>query len=346
MEIAIEGVARAAVRGEERRRLYRAAPLAKLLALFAIAAVCSGIADAQSYPSRPIRLIVPWPAGGGVDTAARMIAEPLAQRLGQPIFIDNRPGAAGNIGTAAAAHEKADGYTLLMASLSPHSVNPHLYDNLGFEPIKDFAPIALVYTVPSFLVVPAASSANSAQELVALAKASPGKLNFGSGGPGSSQHLFGVMFNSATKIDTVHIAYKGTSPAEQGLVSGQVDYMLDPPTCLPFVTAGRLKALAVAAPKRNAELPNVPTLDEVGIKGVYTLTYYGVAAPANTPRDIVVKLNAEINAILKTDDMRARLAKLAAEPGNGTPEEFGQFMESELKRYGEIVRVSGAKAVE
>ena len=153
------------------------------------------------------------------------------------------------------------------------------------------------------------------------------------------------MFNTATKIDTVHISYKGTSPAEQGLVAGQIDYMLDPPTCLPFVTAGRLKALAVAAPTRNAELPNVPTLDKLGIKNVYTLTYYGVAAPAGTPKEIVTRLNAEINAILKTDDMRARLAKLAAEPGRGTPEEFGQFMESEMKRYGEIVRISGAKAV-
>jgi tripartite-type tricarboxylate transporter receptor subunit TctC len=200
--------------------------------------------------------------------------------------------------------------------------------------------------VPSFLVVPAAFPANSAQELVALAKASPGKLNFGSGGPGSSQHLFGVMFNTAAKIETTHISYKGTSPAEQGLVAGQVDYMLDPPTCLPFVQAGRLKALAVAAPKRNPELPNVPTLDEVGIKGVYTLTYYGVAAPAGTPKDIVARLNTEINAILRTDDMRGRLAKLAAEPGSGTPEEFGQFMESEMKRYGEIVKLSGAKAVE
>jgi len=316
------------------------------LAVLAVVAASAGLAHAQAWPTRPIKLIVPWPAGGGVDTAARMISEPLAQRLGQPIVVDNRPGAAGNIGTALAAQEKPDGHTLLMASLSPHSVNPHLYAKLGFEPIKDFAPVALVYTVPSFLVVPAASPANSAQELVALAKASPGKLNFGSGGPGSSQHLFGVMFNTATQIDTVHISYKGTSPAEQGLVAGQIDYMLDPPTCLPFVTAGRLKALAVAAPKRNPELPNVPTLDELGIKGVYTLTYYGVAAPANTPKEIVAKLNAEINAILKTDDMRARLAKLAAEPGSGTPEQFGQFMESEMKRYGEIVRISGAKAVE
>jgi tripartite-type tricarboxylate transporter receptor subunit TctC len=314
--------------------------------LAAVVFAFTGLATAQSYPSRPIKLLVPWPAGGGVDTAARMIAEPLAKRLGQPIVVDNKPGSAGNIGTAQVTREKADGYTLLMGSLSPHAVNPHLYDNLGFEPIKDFAPVALVYTVPSFLVVPASSAANNPQDLVALAKAQPGKLNFGSGGAGSSQHLFGVMFNTATKIDALHVPYKGTSPAEAALVAGEVDYMLDPPTALPFVAAGRLKALAVAAPTRSSALPNVPTLDELGIKGVHTLTYYGVLAPAGTPKDIVDKLNVEINAILKSDEMRARLTKLAAEPGTGSAEDFGRFMEAELKRYGEIVKISGAKAVQ
>jgi tripartite-type tricarboxylate transporter receptor subunit TctC len=316
------------------------------VALVALVIVFAGVVQAQTYPNRPIKLIVPWPPGGGVDTAARMIADPLAQRLGQPIVVENRPGAAGNIGTAMVKLEKADGYTLLMGSLSPHAVNPHLYDNLGFEPIKDFAPVALVYTVPSFLVVPSASPARTPQELVALAKAQPGKLNFGSGGAGSSQHLFAVMFNTATKIDAVHVSYKGTSPAEAALVAGQVDYMLDPPTCLPFVQAGRLKALAVAAPKRSTAMPDVPTLDEVGIKGVHTLTYYGVLAPAGTPKDVVNKLNAEINAILRSDDTRGRLMKLAAEPGTGSPEDFGRFMESELQRYGEIVRLSGAKGVQ
>lgn len=306
----------------------------------------AGLAQAQNYPTKPIRLIVPWPAGGGVDTAARIVAEPLAQRLGQAVVVENRPGAAGNIGTALAAREKADGYTLLMASLSPHAVNPHLYDKLGFEPIKDFAPVALVYTVPSFLVVPAASPANTAQELVALAKAKPGKLNFGSGGPGSSQHLFGVMFNLATHIDVVHVSYKGTAPAETALLAGQVDFMLDPPTCLPYVAAGRLKALAVAAPKRNPALPNTPTLDELGIAAVHTLTYYGVAAPAGTPKEIVARLNAEINAILRTDEVKSRLTKMAAEPGALSPGEFEQFMQTELKRYGEIVKASGARAVE
>lgn len=320
--------------------------LVKRTCVLLMIAVGAGLAQAQSYPTKPIKLIVPWPAGGGVDTAARIIAEPLAQRLGQAVVVENRPGAAGNIGTALAAREKPDGYTLLMASLSPHAVNPHLYDKLGFEPIKDFAPVALVYTVPSFLVVPASSPANTAQELVALAKAKPGKLNFGSGGPGSSQHLFGVMFNLATHIDVVHVSYKGTSPAETALLAGQVDYMLDPPTCLPFVTAGRMKALAVAAPKRNPAVPNIPTLDELGIPGVHTLTYYGVAAPANTPREIVARLNAEINAILKTDEVKSRLTKMAAEPGTLTPDEFEQFMQAELKRYGEIVKASGAKAVQ
>lgn len=316
------------------------------MALVALMAASAGLVNGQTYPTKPIKLIVPWPPGGGVDTSARLISEPLAQRLGQAIVIENRPGAAGNIGTAMVTQEKPDGYTLLMGSLSPHAVNPWLYDKLGFEPIKDFAPVALVYTVPSFLVVPASSPANSAKELVALAKSKPGKLNFGSGGAGSSQHLFGVMFNTAAKIDAVHVAYKGTSPAEAALVAGQLDYMLDPPTCLPFVTAGRLKALGVAAPKRSTAMPNVPTLDEQGIPNVHTLTYYGVLAPKNTPKEIIAKLNTEINAILKSDEMRARLEKLAAEPGSGSPEDFGRFMEGELQRYGEIVRISGAKAVQ
>jgi tripartite-type tricarboxylate transporter receptor subunit TctC len=307
---------------------------------------CAGVAQAQNYPNKPIRMIVPWPAGGGVDTAARIISQPLSERLGQPIVIENRPGAGGNIGTALVTQEKADGYTLLMGSLSPNAVNPHLYAKLGFDPIKDFAPVALVYTVPSFLVVPASSPANSAKELVALAKANPGKFNFGSGGVGSSQHLFGVMFKASTDIDIVHVAYKGTSPAETALIAGQVDLLLDPPTCLPFVAAGKLKALAVASPERNPAMPDLPTLDEVGIPNVHTLTFYGVMAPANTPKEIVNRLNAEINSILATPEMRERLTKLAAQPGSGSPEDFARFVQSELKRYGEIVRLSGAKQID
>ncbi|HEX6979715.1 MAG TPA: tripartite tricarboxylate transporter substrate binding protein [Alphaproteobacteria bacterium] len=320
--------------------------LVKGIGLSAMLMLAAGVASAETYPTKPIRLIVPWPPGGGVDTAARIISEPLAQRLGQPIVIENKPGAAGNIGTALAAKERPDGYTLLMGSLSPNAVNPHLYSNLGFDPVNDFEFVARVYTVPSFLVVPASSPANSAQELVAMAKKEPGKLNFGSGGVGSSQHLFGVMFNKAAGIDVVHVPYKGTSPAEAALVAGQVDFMLNPPTALAFVEAGKLQVLGVASPKRNPVLPNVPTLDEQGIPGVYTSTFYGIMAPAGTPKEIVDRLNKEIVSILQTDEMRARLAKLAADPGTESPEEFKKFVLAEIERYGEIVKLSGANKVD
>jgi tripartite-type tricarboxylate transporter receptor subunit TctC len=312
----------------------------------ALVAIGASAAQAQSYPTRPIKLIVPWPAGGGVDTSARLIAEPLSQRLGQPIVIENKPGAAGNIGTALAAKEKPDGYTLLQASLSPNAVNPHLYKSLGFDPVNDFEFVARVYTVPSFLVVPASSPAATAKDLVALAKKDPGKLNFGSGGVGSSQHLFGVMFNKAATIDVVHVPYKGTAPSEAALVAGQVDYMINPPTALSFVSAGKLKALGVASPARNPAMPDLPTLDEQGIKGVYTSTFYGVMAPAKTPKDIVDRLNKEIVAILKTPEMRERLSKLAADPGTESPEEFKKFVLGEIDRYGEIVKLSGADKVD
>jgi tripartite-type tricarboxylate transporter receptor subunit TctC len=313
------------------------------VALLAIA----GWVQAQApYPNKPIRLIVPWPPGGGVDTAARIISQPLAERLGQPIIVENKPGVAGNLGTAQFVKEAPDGYTILMGSLSPNAVNPHLYSKLGFDPVKDFEFVALAYIVPSFLVVPTNSPANSPKELVAIAKASPGKLNFGSGGVGSSQHLFGVMFNTATGIDTVHVSYKGTAPAEAALVAGEIDYMVDPPTALPFVSSGRLKALAVAAPKRSAALPNVPTLDELGIPNVHTSTFYGFMAPAGTPKAIVDRLNKEIIAVLQTPDLQARVAKNAAETYNWTPEEYKKFVVGEIERYREVVKQSGAKQVD
>jgi tripartite-type tricarboxylate transporter receptor subunit TctC len=313
---------------------------------FALLAVAGWVQAQAAYPSKPIRLIVPWPPGGGVDFAARLISQPLAERLGQPIIVENKPGVAGNLGTAQFTREAPDGYTILMGSLSPNAVNPHLYSKLGFDPVKDFEFVALAYIVPSFLVVPANSPANSPKELVAIAKASPGKLNFGSGGVGSSQHLFGVMFNTATGIDAVHVSYKGTAPAEAALVSGEIDYMVDPPTALPFVNGGRMKALAVAAPKRSAALPNVPTLDEVGIPNVHTSTFYGFMAPAGTPKAIVDRLNKEINAVLQSPDIQARIAKNAAETYNWSPDEYKKFVLGEIERYREVVKQSGAKQVD
>lgn len=344
--MAYQGKFRNPVAGDTAARRVARRTVVKSICLSAMMMLGAGIAQAQTYPTKPIRLIVPWPAGGGVDTSARIISEPLSQRLGQPVVVENKPGAAGNIGTALAANEKPDGYTLLQASLSPNAVNPHLYTNLGFDPVKGFEFVARVYTVPSFLVVPTSSSAKSAQDLVAMAKKEPGKLDFGSGGVGSSQHLFGVMFNKAAGIDVVHVPYKGTSPAEAALVAGHVDFMLNPPTALAHVAAGKLKALGVASPTRSAAMPDLPTLDEQGIKGVYTSTFYGVMAPAGTPKEIVNRLNKEIVSILQTPEIRSRLAKLAADPGTETPEEFKKFVLGEIDRYGEIVKLSGANKVD
>jgi tripartite-type tricarboxylate transporter receptor subunit TctC len=314
------------------------------LSLVLLAAVNVGVAQAQgSYPNKPIKLIVPWPPGGGVDTSARIISTPLAERLGQPIVIENKPGAGGNIGTAIAAQEKPDGYSLLMASISPNSVNPHMYSNPGFDPVKDFAPIAFGYTVPSFLVVPAASPFNSAQELVAYAKANPGKLNFGSSGIGSSQHLATIMLQMSTNIDVVHVPFKGTAPAETALLAGQLDFMLDPPTCFPHIAAKKLKVFAVGSKERNPAMPDVPTFDEIGIPGVYTAVYYGFMAPAKTPKDIIARLNKEINAVLESESVRNRVNKMGGVITIAPPEDFGKFANFELERYGVIVKRAGAR---
>jgi tripartite-type tricarboxylate transporter receptor subunit TctC len=310
---------------------------AALLLLFAASA------RAQGYPTQPIRLIVPWPPGGGVDTSARIISQPLSERLGQSIVIDNRGGAGGNIGTELAARAKADGYTLLMGSVSPNAINIHLYPRLGFDPVKDFTPIVFVTTVPNILVVPGNAKVETAQELIAYARANPGKVDYGSGGVGSSQHLAAAMLIAATGISIVHVPYKGTSPAETDLMAGHVSMMLDTTACLPFVSAGRMKALAVASKARNPALPNVPTFDEIGIPGVYSSSWYGILAPAGVPSEVVSRINSEVNAILKTPEMRKRLADFGGEAGGGSPEDFAKFMASETSRYAGIVKASGAK---
>ena len=312
------------------------------LATLVVAAAPAVLAQA-GYPNQPIKLMVPWPPGGGVDTTARMISEPLAQRLGQPFVVENRGGAGGNIGTEGAARMKGDGYNLLMGSISPNAVNVHLYSRLGFDPIKDFAPIVYVSSVPNILVVPANSPFKTVKDVVDFARANPGKLNYASGGVGSSQHLAAVQFMQVAKVDLVHVPYKGTAPAEADLVAGHVSLMLDTTTCLPFIAGGKMRALAVASKKRNPALPNVPTFDEVGLPGIYASSWYGLMAPAGTPRPIVDKLNAEANAVLKSPDIQRRMADFGAEVGGGTPEDFGNFIQSEIRRYEGIVKASGAK---
>jgi tripartite-type tricarboxylate transporter receptor subunit TctC len=305
--------------------------------------LCAASVQGQGYPNQPVKLIVPWPPGGGVDTSARIIAQPLSERLGQSIVIDNRPGAGGNIGTEIAAHAKPDGYTLLMGSSSPNAINIHIYPRLGFDPARDFTPIVYVTAVPNILVVPGGAPVASAQELLAQIKANPGKINYGSAGVGSSQHLAASMLIAATGINIVHVPYKGTGPAETDLLAGHIAMMLDTTACLPFVAAGRMKALAVASKARNPALPNVPTFDEIGVQGVYSSAWYGIMAPAGVPLEVVNRINAEVNAILRTPEMKKRLADFGGEAGGGTAAEFERFVASETRRYADIVKASGAK---
>jgi tripartite-type tricarboxylate transporter receptor subunit TctC len=296
----------------------------------------------DDYPNQPIRLMVPWPPGGGVDASARLISKPLGDRLGRPIVIDNRGGAAGNIGTEIAARAAPDGYNLLMGSITPNAVNPWLYARLGFDPHKDFAPIVRVLSAPTVLVVPASSPFRSVKDVIDAARANPGKLNYGSGGVGSSQHLAAVQFLRITGVKMEHIPYKGTAPAEADLVAGQVDVMLDTMTCLPFIAAGKMRALAVSSKTRSSALPDTPTLEEAGVP-MELISWYGLMAPAGTPRPIIDKLNAEANKVLASDEVRRRILDFGAEVGGGTPEEFGRFVAAELARYAEIVKASGAK---
>ncbi|WP_399677485.1 Bug family tripartite tricarboxylate transporter substrate binding protein [Xenophilus sp.] len=316
-----------------------------LAAALALSAAAPAVAQdaAASYPSQPIKLMVPWPAGGGVDTTARILSDLLGQRLGQPLVIDNRGGAGGNIGTELAARQKPDGYNLLMSSISPNAVNVSLYGKLGFDPVKDFEPVIYVSAVPNILVVPGDSPFKTVKDVIDAARANPGKLNYASGGVGSSQHLAAVQFSSAAKIEIVHVPYKGTAPAEADVAAGHVSLMLDTTTCLPFIASGKMRALAVASKVRNPALPDVPTFDEVGLPGVYASSWYGLSAPAGTPRAIIDKLNAAANEVLKSPEMHKRMLAFGAEIGGGTPEDYGRFMASETKRYAEIVRISGAK---
>jgi len=303
----------------------------------------SASVQAQVYPNQAIKLIVPWPPGGGVDTSARIVSQPLSERLGQGVVIDNRPGAGGNIGTEIAKNARADGYTLLMGSSSPNAINVHIYPKLPFHPLNDFTPIVYVTAVPNVLVVPGNSPHNSAQELLAFIKANPGKVNYGSAGVGSSQHLAAAMLMAATGINIVHVPYKGTGPAETDLIAGHIPMMLDTTACLPFIAAGKMKAFAVASKARNPALPNVPTFDELGIPNVYSSAWYGIMAPAGLPQEVVARINGEVNTLLKTPEVRKRIADFGGEPGGGTPQEFAQFVQSEITRYADVVKAAGAK---
>lgn len=298
-------------------------------------------AIAQAYPSKPVRLIVPWPAGGAADSVGRAVAQALTTEFGQSVFVDNVAGAGGNIGTQQFVKQAADGYTLILATSSTNVANPYLYKKVGFEPIKDFAPIISVASISSVLVVPEASRFKTISELVAEARSKPGKLSYASGGVGASAHLAGELFKSVAGIHVVHIPYRGSGPAMTDVMGGQVDFMFDT-GAFPYVKGGKVTALAVASVKRHPLLPNVPTAEEAGLKGMIMNAWYGVAAPAGTPNDVLQKVNTALNRALKSGALATKLIDLGAEVRGGSTEEFNKFWASELKRYEKLVKLTGA----
>jgi tripartite-type tricarboxylate transporter receptor subunit TctC len=307
--------------------------------LLAAATLCAAAA-AQWTPTRPIKVLVPYAPGGSGDIGLRIISERLAAAMGQPLVIDNKGGAGGVIGTQQFVKDKPDGYTLLLATSSTNAAAPHLYAKLGFDPIADFTPVTTLCAIPNVMVVPAKSPWNSLKDIVSAAKKEPGKYTYGSAGIGGSQHLAGAQFKTAAGIEIRHVPYKGSGPAAQDLIAGHIDMMIDTGS-LGSIRGGLLRPLAVASEKRLPALPNVPTFKEAGVPMVAS-AWYGLMLPAHAPREIVMRLNTEVNRILKTPEIHDRLIGMGAEVWGGSPEEYAKFNAAEVKRYEAIVRDSGA----
>jgi tripartite-type tricarboxylate transporter receptor subunit TctC len=306
--------------------------------------LCGQALAQDAYPSKPLRLILPFPPGGGTDILGRLVAERLSARLGQPVVTDNRGGAGGNLGAEAAARAAPDGYTLLLAAPTL-AISPSLYAKLSYDPQKDLAPISLVATVPNVLVTHPSVPASTLQEFIALAKAKPGELNFGSGGSGTSNHLGGELFNSVAGVKLVHVPYKGVNLAMNDAMAGNVQLVIiGIPAAAPQIKAGKLRALAVLAPQRSAALPDVPTAAEAGLAELDVTTWYGLLAPAATPRPIIARLNAEIVRTMREPELNERLAAMAVDPVTSTPEEFAVYIRQETAKWGDVVRKAGLRA--
>lgn len=315
------------------------------IAAAAAAALAPFAAQAQAYPSKPVTIVVPFAAGGTTDILARVIGQALTKELGQQVVVDNRAGAGGNIGASLAAKAAADGHTLFMGTVGTHAINQSLYKKLNFDPIKDFAPLTRVAMVPNLLVAHPGKPYKSVKELIAYAKANPGRVNFGSSGSGSSIHLSGELFNSLAKVDMVHVPYKGSAPAVTDLVAGQIDIMFDNmPSAIQHVRSGRLKAIAVTTAKRAPELPDVPTIAEAGVPGYEATSWFGMFAPAKTPAPVVAKLNAALVKVLADPEVKKKLAEQGAEPYSEKPEQFAAFIAAETTKWSKVVKESGASA--
>ncbi len=307
-------------------------------------AFAAASAAAQTYPAKPLRIISPFAAGGGVDFTARVVGQKLTEALGQTTVVDNRAGAAGVIGTELAARAAPDGYTLLLGSAGPMTILPAMGAKLPYDPIKDFAPVTLVTSLPYVLVVHPSLPVRNVKELLALARAKPGQLNFGSPGNGTTTHLATELLKMLAKVDAVHIPYKGVAPAVTDLLAGQVQFMSgDLSTMMPLVKSGRLRALGVTSAKRSSVVPELPTIAESGVPGFEASGWFGILVPAATPQEIVTRLNGAIVKGIATADTREKLASLGGDVVGGTPAEFAAYMREELAKWSKVIKTIGLK---
>jgi tripartite-type tricarboxylate transporter receptor subunit TctC len=312
-------------------------------ALLALLTVCFAVSAQDPYPSKPIRMVVPFPPGGPTDVVARLIANKLTERWGQQVVVDNRAGAGGTIGAEQVARAAPDGYTLVMGSTANMAVNVTLYPKLSYDPVKDFTPVNLAAVTPNLFVVHPNFPAKNVAEFIALARQRP--INYATGGTGTPSHLAGELFKTLSGIQMNHVPYKGSIPALTDIMGGQVDLMFDSmASALPFVKSGKLKALAQTGAKRVAAVPDLPTVAESGLPGYDVAGWFGLFAPAGTPRPIIAKLSAEISQVLALPDVKERYATLGAEPGVADPDQFGAFLRSEIVKWAKVIRDSGAKA--
>ncbi|UPK01356.1 tripartite tricarboxylate transporter substrate binding protein [Bradyrhizobium sp. 170] len=299
---------------------------------------------AQTWPTHSIRLVVNFPPGGAADLLARLIGQSLTETFGQPVVVENKGGANGNIGGEMVARSAPDGYTLLMSSGGMVAINPHLYANMSFDPAKDLVPVASVARVPFYLVVRTENPAKDFKAFVADLKANPGKRNFGSPGIGSSPHLAAEMLKKMSGADAVHVPYRGAAPALNDLLAGQIDFLFDPGIAIEHVKAGKLRAIAIGSPQRSPQLPDVPTLQELGLTGFDADAIFGVYAPAGTPREVIMRLNTEINRALATAALKERIMTVGNVPAAMSPDEFGERAREDSKRFGAIIRERGIRA--